>query len=152
MSHVDVAGTDVPALNDPLGEYLDVLGLNEYLRWYGGRPEEADGVQWRIAWSKPLIVSEFGVGAEYGSHREAAERSTAEDQASLYQHQINMLRNIPSLAGLSPWVLTGSYSPHRFLPGIQDYYSRKELASILGKHERVRYVLQKFHREIEPAK
>jgi hypothetical protein len=47
--------------------------------------------------------------------------------------------------------LTGSHSPHRFLPGIQDYYSHKELAS-LGKHERVRYVLQKFHREIEPAK
>jgi beta-glucuronidase len=152
MSHVDDAGTDVSALNDPLGEYLDVMGLNEYLGWYGGLPEEVDGVQWKVPWSKPLILSEFGVGARYDSSREAAERSTEEDQANLYQHQINLLRSTPSLAGLSPWVLTGSYSPHRFLPGIQDYYSHKELASILGKHERVRYVLQKFHREIEPAK
>jgi beta-glucuronidase len=31
MNHVDEVGPDTRALNDPLGESLDVLGLNEYL-------------------------------------------------------------------------------------------------------------------------
>ena len=63
MNHVDELGPDTRALNDPLGEYLDVLGLNEYLGWYGGRPEDADRMQWKIAWDKPLIMSEFGGGS-----------------------------------------------------------------------------------------
>ena len=95
LNHVDEAGPDTRALNDPVGEYLDVLGLNEYLGWYGGRPEDADRMQWKFAWDKPVIVSEFGAGAPYGRHGEADERWTEEYQANLYQHQITMLKKIP---------------------------------------------------------
>ena len=133
MSHVDETGPDARALNDPLGEYLDVLGLNEYLGWYGGRPEDAERMQWKFAWDKPLIVSEFGGGAPYGRHGEADERWTEEYQANLYQHQISMLKKIPSLAGMSPWVLMDFHSPRRLLPGTQDYYNRKGLFSNLGR-------------------
>ena len=152
LNHVDEAGPDVRALNDPLGEYLDVLGLNQYLGWYWGRPEDADHMQWKTAWDKPLIMSEFGAENPYGRHGDADERWTEEYQASLYQHQINMLKKIPSLAGLSPWVLMDFHSPRRLLPGIQDYYNRKGLVSNLGEHKQAFYVLQKFYRETEPAK
>ena len=30
-------------IDDPLGEYLDVLGCNEYVGWYDGLPAKADG-------------------------------------------------------------------------------------------------------------
>ena len=116
----------------PLGEYLDVLGLNEYLGWYGGRPEDADRMQWKFAWDKPVIMSEFGAEAPYGRHGEADERWTEEYQANLYQHQIAMLKKIPSLAGMSPWVLMDFHSPRRLLPGTQDYYNRKGLVSNHG--------------------
>jgi beta-glucuronidase len=53
MNHVDDATPDVRVLNDPLGQYLDVLGLNDYLGWDGSRPEDGDRVQWKIAWEKP---------------------------------------------------------------------------------------------------
>jgi len=149
MNHVDEAGPDTRALNDPLGEYLDVLGLNEYLGWYGGRPEDADRMQWKFAWDKPVIVSEFGAGTPYGRHGDADERWTEEYQASLYQHQITMLKKIPALAGMSPWVLMDFHSPRRLLPGTQDYFNRKGLVSNLGQHKQAFYVLQKFYREVD---
>ena len=135
-----------------LGEYLDVIGLNEYLGWYWGRPEDADRMQWKIAWDKPLIMSEFGAENPYGRHGAADERWTEEYQANVYQHQIIMLKRIPSLAGLSPWVLMDFHSPRRLLPGIQDYYNRKGLVSDQGKHKQAFYVLQKYYQESEPAK
>ncbi len=152
LNHVDDAGPDTRSLNDPVGDYLDVLGLNEYLGWYGGRPEDADRMQWKFAWDKPVIVSEFGAGAPYGRHGEADERWTEEYQANLYQHQIVMLKKIPSLAGLSPWVLMDFHSPRRLLPGTQDYYNRKGLISNTGQHKQAFYVLQKFYREMEAGK
>ncbi len=152
MNHVDQVGPDTRALNDPLGEYLDVMGLNEYLGWYGGRPEDADRMQWKFAWDKPVIVSEFGAEAPYGRHGDADERWTEEYQASLYQHQINMLKKIPALAGMSPWVLMDFHSPRRLLPGTQDYFNRKGLVSNLGQHKQAFYVLQKFYGEMDSAK
>lgn len=152
MNHVDEAGPDTRILSDALGEYLDVLGLNEYLGWYWGRPEDADRMRWKTGWDKPLIMSEFGAENPYGRHGEADERWTEEYQANLYQHQIAMLKKIPSLAGLSPWVLMDFHSPRRLLPGTQDYYNRKGLVSNLGERKQAFYVLQKYYREMEPGK
>jgi len=152
MNHVDETGPDTRALNDALGEYLDVLGLNEYLGWYRGAPEDADRMEWKFGWDKPVIVSEFGAGAPYGRHGEADERWTEEYQANLYQHQITMLKKIPALAGLSPWVLMDFHSPRRLLPGTQDYFNRKGLISNHGEHKQAFYVLQKYYREMESAK
>ena len=152
MNHVDESGPDARILSDPLGEYLDVLGLNEYLGWYWGRPEDADHMQWKTAWNKPLIMSEFGGSAPYGRHGGARERWTEEYQASIYQHHIEMLKKIPSLAGLSPWVLMDFHSPRRLLSGVQDYYNRKGLISNLGERKQAFYVLQKYYRESESKK
>jgi hypothetical protein len=59
---------------------------------------------------------------------------------------------IPSLAGLSPWVLMDFHSPRRLLPGTQDYYNRKGLVSNLGQHKQAFYVLQKYYRELDSTK
>ena len=152
MNHVDETGPDTRVLNDALGEYLDVLGLNEYLGWYRGFPEDADRMQWKFGWDKPVIVSEFGAGAPYGRHGAPDERWTEEYQASLYQHQITMLKKIPALAGMSPWVLMDFHSPRRLLPGTQDYFNRKGLVSNHGEHKQAFYVLQKYYREMESTK
>jgi beta-glucuronidase len=148
MNHTDSSVPGTRSLNDPLGEYLDVLGLNEYLGWYEGRPEDADRLQWKTAYDKPLIVSEFGGGAVYGKHGDANTRFTEEYQANLFQHQINMLKKIPSMAGMSPWVLMDFWSPRRQLPGIQDFHNRKGLISDRGQRKQAFYVLQKYYREI----
>jgi beta-glucuronidase len=151
MNHVTDAGPDKRILDDPLGETLDVLGLNEYLGWYGGRPEDADRRLWESKYAKPLIVSEFGAEAPYGKHGDASARWTEEYQANLYIRQLAMIRKIPGFAGVSPWVLMDFHSPRRLLPGTQDYYNRKGLVSNTGEHKQAFYVLQKFYREMKSA-
>jgi beta-glucuronidase len=153
MNHTEQTGENSRLLSDPLCEFLDVLGLNEYLGWYEGNPEDADDTQWTTAYDKPLIVSEFGAGALSGKRGDAQTRWSERYQANLYQHQIKMLRQIPSLAGMSPWVLMDFHSPRRLLAGIQDYHDRKGLVSDRGQRKQAFYVLQKFYRELSnPAK
>jgi len=139
---------DTMALNDPLGEYLDVIGLNQYIGWYGDRkPEDADRIQWKFAYPKPVIVTEFGGGAQYGRHGDSETRFTEEYQANLYQHQLRMLSHMPQLAGMTPWILMDFRSPRRALPVIQDFYNRKGLISDRGQRKQAFYVLQKFYQE-----
>jgi beta-glucuronidase len=57
-------------LDDPLGQYLDVLGSNEYIGWYGGKPDTAPSYTWQNPYNKPLIMSEWGGGAKSGLHGE----------------------------------------------------------------------------------
>ena len=133
-------------LNDPLGADLDVFGCNEYIGWYEGKPEDADKTTWQSSYSKPLIMSEFGAGAKAGMHGDADTRWTEEYQARVYQHQLIMLKRIPFLAGMSPWVLMDFRSPRRPLPGIQDFFNRKGLLSEKGRRKKAFYVLQKFYR------
>jgi beta-glucuronidase len=136
-------------IDDPLGEYLDVLGCNEYVGWYDDLPEKADRLTWKIAQNKPLIISEFGADALFGHHGDKAARFTEEYQKDLYDHQIAMLRKIPSLRGMSPWILTDFRSPRRPLPRIQEFYNRKGLISNRGERKQAFYVLQNFYRELE---
>ena len=137
------------AVNDSLGQYLDVLGLNEYVGWYEHRPEEADAIEWTNPLGKPLLVTEFGADARFGLHGDAGTRWTEEYQANLFTHQLNMVKKIPGFAGLSPWVLMDFRSPRRPIPGIQDYFNRKGLVTKQGEHKLGFSVLQKFYREMQ---
>jgi beta-glucuronidase len=147
MNSTERSAPDVRTINDALGEYLDVLGVNEYLGWYEGKPEDADTMQWKNKYAKPLIVSEFGGEALAGKHGEVEVRWTEESQANLYTHQLGMMSQIPGLAGMSPWLLMDFRSPRRQLPGLQDYYNRKGLISNQGWKKQAFFVLQKYYAE-----
>jgi beta-glucuronidase len=148
MNHSDKPDADTRLMNDPLGAVLDVLGWNEYLGWYEGRPEDADHTTWKTSLEKPLIMSEFGGSAVYGKHGDEQTRFSEEYQAGLYRHQLPSLKRAPSLAGMSPWVLMDFRSPRRFLAGVQDFHNRKGLISDKGQRKQAFYVLQKFYSEV----
>jgi len=135
-------------IDDPLGEYLDVLGCNEYVGWYDGLPEKADRLEWKSKYQKPLVMSEFGGDALYNHHGDPLTRWTEEYQENLYRHQLAMLKKIPFLRGTSPWILTDFRSPRRPLPGIQDYWNRKGLISDRGEKKKAFYVMQEWYREL----
>lgn len=135
-------------IDDPLGEHLDVLGCNEYVGWYDGPPAKADRLTWQSAHDKPLIMSELGGGALQGLHGQPHERWTEEYQEALYRHQIGMLRRIPFLRGMTPWILVDFRSPRRPLPGIQDFWNRKGLISDAGRKKKAFFVLRDFYEEL----
>ncbi len=134
-------------IDDPLGKALDVIGFNEYIGWYEGTPESADTMEWKVAYDKPLITSEFGGGAKAGLHGAADQRWTEEYQAEIYRHQIGMLNKIPQLRGTTPWILMDFRSPVRNLPGIQDGFNRKGLVSDQGRKKAAFFVLQEAYKE-----
>lgn len=142
------ADANTQVIDDPLGEYLDVLGCNEYVGWYDGPPDKADRLAWKVTQDKPLVISELGGDALFGKHGDKRIRWTEEYQADLYEHQIAMLRRIPSLRGMSPWILVDFRSPRRPLSGIQDFYNRKGLFSNHGERKQAFFVLQRFYREL----
>jgi beta-glucuronidase len=147
MNHTDRSGPDTRILNDPLGESLDVLGVNEYMGWYESKVEDTDHTQWKFAYEKPVIVSEFGAGALYNLHGDAQTRFTEEYQANVFDHQLAMWQRVPQLAGMSPWLLMDFRSPRRPLPGIQDYFNRKGLISDQGQRKQAFYALQNFYKK-----
>lgn len=141
-------GIRTRVIADPLGEYLDVLGCNEYIGWYEGTPDQAPRTRWQSKYNKPLIMSELGGGAKFGLHGAPTERWTEEYQEKLYRQQIAMLKQIPFLRGLSPWILMDFRSPRRELPGIQDFYNRKGLISNEGQKKKAFFVLQEYYKDL----
>ena len=141
--------TTTQMIDDPLGEYVDVFGCNEYVGWYDGLPEKTDRVEWTMKYQKPLIMSEFGAEAPYGNHGDAMMRWTEEYQENVYQHQVNMLKRIPFLRGTCPWILMDFRSPRRPLSGIQDFHNRKGLISDQGQKKKAFYIMQNYYRELQ---
>jgi beta-glucuronidase len=148
LVHTDANGErSTKVVDDPLGKYLDVIGTNEYIGWYEQKPETADTTDWKIAYDKPLIMSEFGADAKAGLHGGPNDRWTEEYQANVFNHQLGMLNRIPQLRGMSPWVLMDFRSPRRVLPGIQDNFNRKGLVSEQGEKKEAFKILQKAYTE-----
>ena len=138
---------NVKVIDDPLGQALDVIGANEYIGWYEKTPEDAAKTTWKIAYNKPLIMSEFGGDAKAGLHGTDHERWTEEYQANIFRNQLIMLNKIPQLRGMSPWLLMDFRSPSRILPGIQDDFNRKGLIAPDGTKKKAFYILQKAYKD-----
>jgi beta-glucuronidase len=130
-------------LNDPFADALDVIGVNEYIGWYTGRPENADTMQWILP-QKPVIMSEFGAEAKYGNHGADNQRWTEEQQANVYKHQLVMLGKIPQLRGITPWILIDFRSNTRNIPKLQDGYNRKGLFSEDGQKKQAFFVQRAY--------
>ncbi len=135
-------------IDDPIGRHLDVMGCNEYLGWYYGELDEVASVRWSSSWDKPLVMSELGAGAVQGVPGDEKTLFTEIHQARVYEEQIAMMKQIPFLAGLSPWILKDFRSPRRVLKDVQDYYNRKGLVSERGHRKQAFGVLQAYYHEL----
>ncbi len=141
--------TDVIKVPDPFADNVDMLSVNEYIGWYSGLPSRCRDVTWDLPANKPFFISEFGGGALYNYHGDSLTRWTEEYQEYLYKEQIGMLKKIPTLRGVTPWILVDFRSPRRNLPIIQDGWNRKGLISDGGFKKKAFYILKSYYDEIE---
>jgi beta-glucuronidase len=137
---------ETATLDDPLTKALDVVGVNEYIGWYSGAPEDADNTHWVLP-EKPIIMSEFGAGAKYGNHGPDNQRWTEEQQANVYRHQLIMFAKIPQLRGTTPWCLFDFRSTTRNIPKLQDGYNRKGLVSEDGQKKLAFFIMQEAYKD-----
>jgi beta-glucuronidase len=145
------SGEDVTVIRDPLLEHLDVLAVNTYAGWYGDdRLADLPRMQWRLPADRPLILSEFGADALAGYHDAGMRKFSEEYQAGYYRATLAMASRIPTLSGMSPWVLKDFRSPRREHPVFQNGWNRKGLLSETGARKQAFDVLAEFYRRRSP--
>ena len=140
-------------IDDPLGERLDLLAVNEYEGWYGNRSiDDILDLRWETPYEKPMIFSEFGAGALSGFHGPRHERWTEEYQQYFYQQTLKMSESIPFLRGASPWILKDFRSPRRFHGLYQNFWNRKGLVSETGEKKLAFFVLRDWYATVKAAR
>lgn len=136
-------------VDDAFGGLTDLVSFNEYVGWYDGLPPDADRVEWRVAYEKPVVISEFGADALAGFHGDALTRFSEEYQADVYRRTLRMLPKIPQLRGMSPWILADFRSPRRQHPEFQQGWNRKGLISSDGTRKQAFGVLRDWYEAVE---
>ena len=149
--HSDPKNSNHKIVDDPFGEFTDLVSFNQYTGWYGSTPDAIDRATWSIKWSKPVFISEFGADAKAGFHADARPRFSEEYQADLYRRTLAMLDQIPGFTGCTPWILCDFRSPRRLLPEIQDGWNLKGLIGQNGEKKQAFTVLKNFYDEKEKA-
>jgi beta-glucuronidase len=135
-------------VNDPLGEFVDLVAFNEYLGWYGGLPDKCRTTNWSTPYNKPLFISETGADAKGGFHADSLTRFSEEFQEWYFKEQIAMFSRMPdNFVGLSPWVLTDFRSPKRNNPLYQEGWNRKGLYDDKGHKKKAFYILQNYYKQ-----
>jgi beta-glucuronidase len=128
---------DVMHIADPLLKELDVIAVNTYGGWYGDDTlADVAKLRWDVPADKPLLFSEFGADAQAGFRDPTLRRKFSEDyQADYYRATLAMATEVPTLRGLSPWVLKDFRSPRREHPVFQKGWNRKGLISETGQRK-----------------
>ncbi len=150
----DEKGTPVMTLNDPLAASLDVMAVNTYNGWYTpDRLDDVPSIVWRAPTDKPLLFSEFGADAKAGFHdlRPSPQKFSEEFQRDYYRATLAMAAKIPTLRGVSPWILKDFRSPRR-QNGYQQGWNRKGLVSETGQRKLAFDVLADFYAQRAESK
>ena len=141
---------DVNVIDDPLGYYVDIVSINEYIGWYSGLPNSCRTAKWDVKFDKPLFFSETGAEALGGFHGDSLTRWSEEYQEWYYKEQIEMMKRMPdNFVGLSPWILNDFRSPRRNNPVYQEGWNNKGLFDHKGRKKKAFYVLRDYYFRIE---
>ena len=140
-------GHPVMTLADPLADALDVLAINTYNGWYTqDRLTDLPASEWRVPTDRPLIFSEFGADARAGFHDPVGKQKFSEEfQADYYRATLRMADALPTLRGMSPWILKDFRSPRRQNPDFQQGWNRKGLISETGQRKQAFDVLATYY-------
>lgn len=142
------SGKDVNIIDDPLGEFVDLVAFNEYLGWYGGSPDKCRTTNWSTPYIKPLFISETGAEAKYGFHADSLTRFDEEYQEWYFKEQVAMFKRMPAnFVGLSPWVMADFRSPKRNNPLYQEGWNRKGFYDDKGNKKKAFYILQNYYNQ-----
>ena len=139
----------VITVDDPLGQYTDIVSINEYLGWYGGLPDNCRTAKWDIKYNKPFFISETGAESLGGFHADSLTRWSEEYQEWFYKEQVGMMKRMPAnYIGLSPWIMNDFRSPRRNNPTYQNGWNNKGLYDHKGAKKKAFYVLKKYYDEM----
>ena len=127
---------------------LESIGLNEYCGWYVADLKTIPELFANSKPEKPVIITEFGADAYAGLHGTVMDKGTEECQRFIYEKQIEVIRKISYIKGMTPWILYDFRCPQRTSVN-QRYYNTKGLISADKKYRKQAFeVLQMFYKEL----
>ena len=136
------------AIEDRLEQYLDIIGLNEYCGWYAADFRTLPALFENSDPKKPVIITEFGADAMAGNRGTVTDKGTEDCQAFVYEKQIENIRKISYIKGMTPWILRDFRCPRRTAV-TQKYYNTKGLVSAGGRRKMAFGVLRDFYNSIK---
>ena len=137
---------------DSLYSKFDFMAINEYLGWYVPWQGIPANTHWKMAYQKPVIISEFGGEAKFGNKTGPPDEANSwreEYQEQIYKDQISMFGTTPNLAGVIAWILIDYRSPVRMQPIYQNGYNRKGLLSEKGEKKLAWWILKKYYDTVD---
>jgi len=91
---------------DRLASVIDVIGINEYFGWYFPNYEDLIKIGQNSSPDRPVVISETGADAVKQDMGGPASGRFSEDfMTDVYRKQIEILRQLDYVKGISPWVL-----------------------------------------------
>lgn len=92
-------------IEDRLVEHLDVIGINEYYGWYDENFDDLYTIGKNSDPDRPVIISETGADGDNTPQGPAEGLFSEKYMAEVYRRQIETLRNLTYIKGMSPWIL-----------------------------------------------
>jgi beta-glucuronidase len=137
---------------DTLYHHFDIISFNEYLGWYTPWQGEPRDIKWKLVCNdKPVVITEFGGEALYGSNsgpKDEAASWSEEYQEHIYKDQIEMFGTRSDLCGVFPWLLADYRSSGRMHPVYQKGWNRKGLLSERGDKKKAWSILKTYYDSI----
>ena len=91
-------------IEDRLSAHIDVIGINEYYGWYEENFSDLATVGANSHPDRPVVISETGADADHIAGPDTGLFSLAY-QAEYYRRQIEILRKLDYVKGMTPWIL-----------------------------------------------
>ncbi len=141
--------TTIKTLDDPLADYVDIIGVNNYQGWYMPWEGDAAKTKWIIRDNKPVVMSEFGAGCVYGkSGSDNDPQSWSEEyMVTAYENYLKSIEGIENLRGTMPWVLFDFRSIRRSHATNQQGWNRKGLLSPEGDKKQAWYIMHDYYQQ-----
>lgn len=134
---------------DRMASVIDVIGINEYFGWYFPNYEDLVAIGKNSHPDRPVIITEMGAdavipsmgGPETGRFSEAF-------MGDVYRKQIEILRKLDYIKGISPWVLY-DFRAERRQNTWQKGWNRKGLIAQDKATKKVAFgIMQDFYAEL----
>ncbi len=92
-------------IEDRLSDHIDVIGINEYYGWYEENFEDLVQIGANSRPDRPVVISETGADGDHTDHGPKTGLFSLAYQAEVYEKQIEVLRRLDYIRGISPWIL-----------------------------------------------
>lgn len=92
-------------IEDRLADSLDVIGINEYYGWYDENIMDLVEIGRNSQPDRPVVISETGADGAIGENAPTRGLFSTAYMTEVYREQIEILRDLDYVKGMSPWIL-----------------------------------------------